>query len=86
MEYNTNYNTSPDNILDTLDKYGVAILPSLLNEQEIKNMNDGMWNYLEHITSDFDIPITPFSLKNGTFRTIKNKKNIIVPLGHDTNI
>ncbi len=48
------YNTNPDNILTTLEKYGVAIIPSLLNENEIKNMNDGMWNYLEHITSNFD--------------------------------
>lgn len=62
-KYNTKYNTIPDNILDTLDKYGVAILPSLLNEQEIKNMNDGMWNYLEHITSDFNIPIKNQRLK-----------------------
>ena len=45
MSYCNLYNTTPDNILDTLDKYGVAILPSLLNEQEIKNMNDGMTTY-----------------------------------------
>ncbi len=51
------YNTTPDNIIKTLKKYGVAIIPSLLNEEEIKNMNEGMWNYLEYITSDFDVPI-----------------------------
>jgi hypothetical protein len=51
------YNTTPDNILKTLNKYGVAIIPSLLNEIEINNMNNGMWDYLEYITSNFDSPI-----------------------------
>jgi hypothetical protein len=51
------YNTTPDNILNTLNKYGVAIIPSLLNEIEINNMNNGMWDYLEYITSNFDSPI-----------------------------
>ena len=51
------YNTTQDNILKTLNKYGVAIIPSLLNETEINNMNNGMWDYLEYITSNFDSPI-----------------------------
>ena len=48
------YDTTPDNILKTLKKYGVAVIPSLLNETEINNMNNGMWDYLEYITSNFD--------------------------------
>jgi hypothetical protein len=51
------YNTTTDNILDTLKEYGVAIIPSLLNEQEINNMNNGMWDFLEYITSNFEVPI-----------------------------
>jgi hypothetical protein len=51
------YITTPELILETLNKYGVAIIPSLLNETEINNMNNGMWEYLEYITSDFTIPI-----------------------------
>ena len=55
MKYNINSKDYTKNdIMKTLNKYGVAILPSLLNKNEIKNMNDGMWNYLEHITSDFN--------------------------------
>ena len=51
------YITTKDLVLDTMKEHGVAIIPSLLNEQEINNMNVGMWNYLEYITSDFNIPI-----------------------------
>ena len=47
------YITTKDLVLDTMKEHGVAIIPSLLNEQEINNMNNGMWNYLEYITSDF---------------------------------
>jgi hypothetical protein len=51
------YITTKDLVLDTMKEHGVAIIPSLLNEQEINNMNYGMWDYLEYITSDFNIPI-----------------------------
>lgn len=45
------------NFKDTLDKYGVAIIPNILSDQEIKNMKNGMWDFLERITSQFEIPI-----------------------------
>ena len=46
-----------DNISNTLDKYGVAIIPNILTKTECEKMKDGMWNYLEHITSKMDNPI-----------------------------
>jgi hypothetical protein len=52
------YITDPEHVLDTIKQHGVAIIPSLLNETEISDMNNGMWNYLEHITSDFTVPIS----------------------------
>jgi hypothetical protein len=55
MEYYAENNK--ESILKKLNKYGVAIIPSLLNENEIKKMNDGMWDFLEHITSNFKVPI-----------------------------
>jgi ectoine hydroxylase-related dioxygenase (phytanoyl-CoA dioxygenase family) len=51
------YCTNLESIIETLEKYGVAIIPSLLNQTEINNMNNGMWDFLEYITGDFDIPI-----------------------------
>jgi hypothetical protein len=53
-----NYITTSDKVLDTIKKYGVAIIPSLLDKAEISDMNNGMWDYLEHITSNFTIPIS----------------------------
>jgi len=54
-KYHTTIDTQ--SIHTTLNKYGVAIIPSLLSPLEIKHMNNGMWNYLEFITQDFEIPI-----------------------------
>lgn len=51
------YITDINNVNTTLDKYGVAIIPSLLNTKEITNMQTGMFDFLEHITANFEIPI-----------------------------
>ena len=51
------YIATNDNILEIINKYGVAIIPNILNEEECNNMNEGMWNTLELLTSKFDIPI-----------------------------
>lgn len=42
---------------ETLDEYGVAIIPSVLDPEECEQMKNGMWNYLEEVTQDFKIPI-----------------------------
>ena len=56
---NSEYLVSNANeIKDKLNQYGVAILENVLNKQEIDAMNKGMFNYLEHITQNFDVPIT----------------------------
>ncbi len=44
------------NIKETLNKYGIAIIP-LLNEEECNKMINDKWDLLEYLTSDFDIPI-----------------------------
>ncbi len=51
------YVTTKEGVRDTLNEYGVAIIPNVLNEEECEEMRNGMWEYLEHITSDFEIPI-----------------------------
>lgn len=40
-----------------LEQYGVAILTNILTPNECEEMKSGMWDYLEHITSDFPVPI-----------------------------
>lgn len=46
-----------ETISDMIDKYGVVILPNVLDEEECNHMINDMWNYLETVTKDFDLPI-----------------------------
>ena len=58
MEYlYEKYVTSKENILETIQKYGVAIIPNILDENEIKAMVNGMWTTLEYLTEKFEVPI-----------------------------
>ncbi len=41
----------------SLNNYGVAIVPNILSYQECQEMINLMWNYLEHITQRFEIPM-----------------------------
>lgn len=51
------YITSKEEILDTINEFGVAIIPSVLTQEELQNMIDGMWDTLEYLTSQFQVPI-----------------------------
>jgi len=51
------YITTKENLKDTVDKYGVAIIPNVLNEDECEQMVSEMWNYFEHITFECETPI-----------------------------
>lgn len=44
-------------VLVTLKKMGVAVLPSVLNEEECLQMNKGMWDTAEFLTSGLKNPI-----------------------------
>ena len=35
----------------TLEQFGVAFIPNLLNDAECEAMNSGMWNTLNHLSS-----------------------------------
>mgnify|MGYP001296763687 CR=1 FL=1 len=51
------YITDPKHVKEIIEKYGVAIVPDVLNEKELINMRIGMWDYLEHISQKFETPI-----------------------------
>jgi ectoine hydroxylase-related dioxygenase (phytanoyl-CoA dioxygenase family) len=55
---NQKYITTKENLRKTIDKYGVAIIENVLNDDEITAMRSGMWEYLEHITQKFEKPMT----------------------------
>jgi hypothetical protein len=44
------YYTTKEQLMFTLNKYIVAIIPSVLNDNECTNMLNGMWDYFEHIS------------------------------------
>ena len=51
------YFTTPEKVRETLDTYGVAIIPNILNETESDAILSGMWDFLEHITQNWTQPI-----------------------------
>lgn len=44
-------------VKETLQKFGVAIVPNILNDQECDALMSGMWSYFEHITQSWAKPI-----------------------------
>jgi len=51
------YFASMENVKDVLEKYGVAIIPNVLDEVECESMLNGVWNYFEHLTKNWELPI-----------------------------
>ena len=51
------YICEKQNVKETLKKFGVAIIPSVLNDEECENIINGFWDFFEHITQNWDIPI-----------------------------
>lgn len=66
-------------VLKILKEKGAAILPGVLNEKECSEMNDGMWDTVEHLTSGLEKPVTrgdPESY-SGVFKLIPNHGGLI---------
>jgi len=51
------YLTTSETARATLEKYGVAVIPAVLDEARVKAMNDGAWSTLEKLTAKLDVPI-----------------------------
>ena len=51
------YIANKENVKDVLSLYGVAIIPNVLTHNECVNMNNGMWDTLEHLTNTWKLPI-----------------------------
>jgi len=52
------YYANTDNLRQIIDEYGFAIIPNVLDQNECQNMINNMWDYLEHITTNWHLPIT----------------------------
>ncbi len=51
------YVCSKETLKQTIDNYGVAIIPSVLDEKECNNMVSNIWDFFEHITQKWQVPI-----------------------------
>lgn len=57
-----NYDCDIDNVLEQLENYGVAVIPNILNKEEIKNMRTGMWDTLEFLSNKLETPIDRYDM------------------------
>lgn len=53
----TKYITTKDHLLETIEKYGVAILPSVLDDDECSQLVSGLWDYFETLTGCWPTPL-----------------------------
>ena len=51
------YYANIDNVKEILDQYGVAIIPNVINKNERIEMQNGVWDFFEHITKNWKNPI-----------------------------
>jgi ectoine hydroxylase-related dioxygenase (phytanoyl-CoA dioxygenase family) len=73
------YVATLDTLVTTLDTFGVAILPGVLDATECQQMNDGMWDTLKHTTSGWDTPITHNNPKSWrSFRYLFAKHSMLI--------
>jgi len=49
--------TTPKRAKQTLEKFGIAIIPGCLNQEECNQMNKGMWQTAEFLTSKLKKPL-----------------------------
>lgn len=50
------YNSTENNFMETLDKYGVCVIPDIFTESECIKLRDKIWEGIKHIQKDrFDI-------------------------------
>ena len=52
------YACEKETLKETIEKYGVAIVPNVLNDRECADILSGMWDFFEHITQKWEKPIS----------------------------
>lgn len=50
------YITTPEKLRETIQTFGVAIIPKVINEEECNSMLTGVHQFFEHITQNWDVP------------------------------
>ena len=52
------YICTKETLEETIKMYGVAIIPNVLDENECKSIINGIWDFLEYITQEWNIPLS----------------------------
>lgn len=63
-ETTNKYFTTMENLKETLNEYGVAIIPSVIDDEKRESIYDGFWSYIENLTSKWDLPVTRSNKKS----------------------
>jgi hypothetical protein len=58
------YIATTDTVKQVLEQYGVAIIPNILTKNQCCSMNNGMWNTIEHLSSDWCDDFIPIDRNN----------------------
>jgi len=51
------YVATKETLRATIDTFGVAIIPNVLGEEECTALVSGIWDFFEHITQEWEVPI-----------------------------
>ena len=51
------YVATKETLRETIDTFGVAIIPNVLNDGECDDIVSGIWDFFEHITQAWEVPI-----------------------------
>lgn len=51
------YVTNKENLHKTINEFGVAIIPNVINDEECDNLVKGLWDFFEHISQRWITPI-----------------------------
>ena len=52
------YYATAETLRETIDQFGVAIIPNVLTDKECVDMVAGIWDFFEHITQAWPVPIS----------------------------
>ena len=62
MDTYKNYDTTLENLKETLNTYGVATIPNVLNQEELNNNRTELWTLLNKLTPYKDCPHAPLNV------------------------
>ena len=51
------YCATKETLRETINTFGVAIIPNVLSEEECNSVVSGMWDFFEHISQSWAVPI-----------------------------